>query len=229
MMNTTKLLSQDTPRKLTGMQADAILQGPKSMIWNSETKDEIPFLYGWAILSLTTTTATLPACIESRSVYADLTDDSQEFAILRAVYWDWAIARKATKAQKAANKQESKIKQNIPARFIKLPITQLVEWLSAFDNVSTSVDEPCTYSKEGPIRGLRVERDYTACIFEKVWQEDDTEHSLLKRQWNKIWQQMTEALINEPIVSRVQEDYWLINLEPNYDFDAYKPNKFEFS
>jgi hypothetical protein len=225
MTDMTSMLSTPlSPGGHVGRQANIILQGPKSMIWDPEIEGEPPF-WGWPVLSLETITATLPARIESRSVYANLTDDTQPFAVLRAVYWNWDIAKKMIEEQQ----KEDIIRPTIPARFVKLQMIQLGEWLSVFNNISVTIDGSCVDDDEVPIRKLRIEQDYTSCIFEKVWQTQDVNHNPLNQKWDQVWQQMTEALKNGSHIFRLKEDYRLLKFEFNYDFEVYQPDQFDFS
>jgi hypothetical protein len=203
-----------------GIHSQTILQGPQS-ITLPETGEKLSF-YGWATLALRTVSPTLPSQFESRIVYANLHDTEQEFVILRAAFWDWKVARQAIQ------EQGESYKPVIPVRFIKIPIDQLKGWLSNFIELSIIVGGFCENNDKIPIRGLRVERDYTACIFEKVWQAEDSEHIPLNSQWNQIWQQMTEALTTAPIITYLVESFWLTQMEINYDFQLYRPNHFEF-
>lgn len=203
------------------MQAQVILRGPENITWHSELKDE-PSFYGWPVLSFETVTATLPAQVESRSIYAHLYDKTQPFAILRAVFLDWKSTREAFR------EQGENFQLTLPARFIKLPIDRLNTWLSSFSNLKTSIDELCPYDSEVPIRKLRIERDYTACIFEKVWQNEDEDHAILNEKWDQVWEQMTETLAIEATMDYLREDFWLNQVEARYNYQAYKPNWFNF-
>jgi hypothetical protein len=204
-----------------GMQAQVILHGPKDITWDDGEKGGPPF-YGWSILSLRITNANLPSQFESRSVYANLYDKSQQFGVLRATSWDWKGTREAFREQGA------NFKLIMPARFVKLPIEQLNKWLLAFKDLKTTVDERCPVNSEVPIRGLRIERDYKACLFEKVWQNQSVKYAKLNEKWNQIWHQMTEALEVGPFIDHLNEDFWLNQLEVKYDFQAYQPKWFNF-
>jgi hypothetical protein len=218
MINTP--LHQRSLKGYVGIQVQTILRGPQNITF-PERDEELPF-YGWPMLALKTVTPTLPSREESRLVYANLNDDEQEFAVLRAASWDWKVARQAI------HEQGENFKPVIPARFIKIPIDQLKEWLSNFTELTIIIGGFCENNDKIPIRGLRVERDYTACILEKVWQAQDPQHISLNEQWNDVWQQMTEALTTAPIITHPREDFWLVQIEINYDFQTYRPNRFEF-
>lgn len=203
------------------MQAQVILRGPENITWQPKLKDE-PSFYGWPILSVETITATLPARLEARSIYAHLYDETQSFAILRAVFLDWKSTREAFQ------EQGKKFQLILPARFVKLPMDRLKMWLSSFSNLKTSIDELCPTDSEMPIRRLRIERDYTTCIFEKVWQSENEDYATLNEKWDQVWEQMTESLATEPTIDYLSEDFWLNQVQARYDYAVYQPNWFNF-
>lgn len=212
-------LRQSSPIGKIGMKVQATLQGPQTITW-PEVENRSSF-YGWSTLYLQVISPTLPSQTEVRSIYANLTDGSQEFVVLRAVYWDWKKERRKIREQK------ENYELVFPARFVKLPNEKLNTWLSTFTG-RAMVDEPCLDNNGVPIRGLRIERDYTACKFEKVWQGSRQHHIKLNQQWDQVWLEMTEALQTMPTVAHLREDFWLTQLDVNYDFETYQPERFRF-
>jgi hypothetical protein len=218
MANTDLLTDKPSIFSTIRVQAITILQGPRG-IESSEGEDKF---YGWPILSLERSISAPTDYIELRSVYANPYDTTQQIAILRAVSWNGESVRKLVR------KQGHEFKLVIPVRFIKLPIEELKSWLSEFDGtrLTINIDYPGNIAN---IKKLRIEQDYTSCIFEKVWQVQPVSRSKLDQSWNRVWIQMTEKLIGEPPVNDLDEDFWFKNADVMYDFQGYQPDWFNFS
>jgi hypothetical protein len=203
-------------------QANAILRGPQNILWAPDVESEPPY-YGWSALLLEKMKAAPVDYIEARSVYANLFDNTQQFAVLRAVSWNGETTRKLVR------EQGQNFKLLMPARFVKLPIERLKTWLSEFNGISITVNIDCIDDDAANIRRLRIKQDHISCIFEKVWQAHQTNHSKLNQKWDQVWTQMTESLITEPSITNLDEDFWFVKLDIAYDFRTYRPDWFDFS
>jgi hypothetical protein len=198
------------------IQAEAIWRGPKNLVIRDPASE--PF-YGWPHLCLEAKMSGTDR-VEARSIYANLFDVSQPFAILRAVYWDGVSTRTAFR------KSIKSFTLKLPARFVKIPIRKLKIWLSEFDGVNVAlsgIDE--SNDDVEIIRRLRIEYDYMSCVFEKVWQIQDKNHSILNQKWQKLWTQTTKALVIEPLVTNFDEDFWFVLPKVKYDYKTYKPEQ----
>lgn len=204
-----------TPFATLSLQASSILRGPSYI--NIPNLDNETF-YGWSVLCLEIRPRK-DYRIESRIVYANLLDTTQNFGILRAVSWEGEEAKKIVKERK------EKLNLTLPARFVKIPIEKLEKWLSELDNLQIHINEPFRDNYDGKILKLRLEVDYLSCIFEKVWQTADVKKDLLSQKWDFIWSDMTESLINSVTVAKPIENIQLTNFEFEYDFPSYQPNK----
>lgn len=219
MTNITKLsLRQPSLFSTVRVQADVILGGPQNVLWASEKEGDPPY-YGWPVLLLEKMRAAPIDQVESRCVYANLLDNTQQFAVLRAVTWDGGAVRKIVR------EQEQNFKLVMPARFVKLPVERLKVWLSKFESLRVILNN-YTDDDTVTIRRLRIKQDYVHRIFEKVWQTQDTDHTILNQQWSEVWVQMTEVLAIEPSVINLEEDFWFVNPKIVYDFQAYQPDQF---
>jgi hypothetical protein len=178
--------------------------------------------YGWPVLSLEKLIVAPADYIESRSVYANLYDTSQQIAILRAVSWNGEAVRKLIR------EHGREFKLIIPARFVKLPIEALKGWLLEFDRTRVTVNIACP-NETTNVKKIRIEPDYTCCIFEKMWQTHPVKHSKLDQRWDRVWRQMTQILLKEPWVQDLDEDFWYMSPEVRYDFRVYQPDWFDFS
>ena len=206
---------------VVGAQMQAISHGPQSALWPFENEEEERAAYGWATLTLEIRTK--PRQGEIRAIYANLFDEDQQFAVLRAVSWNWQVAREAME------QEGSNYKPVLPSRFVKIPVTQLKRWLSAFDNISCAINEEIGPDDDTPTRRLRIERDYAYSIFEMAWQLEDVSHQVLNDQWDQVWIDMSRKLADAPILDRIDEDFWHVTFEFDYDFEAYQPNNFSLT
>lgn len=201
------------------VKANAIWRGPEDITIPDLGGDTF---YGWSTLSLELRPKWEDR-LESRIVYANIYDVKQKTVILRAVYWDRVAARKAI----AKPEQGESYNLMLPARFVKVPAEVFKGWLSDFDNVNVVINTPKKEDKKAGIRRLRIERDYAASIFEKVWQTENKKHSLLNQKWDSIWKQMSNILSQEPFVVNLDEDFWFVNPQVKYNFRTYQPDLLE--
>ena len=201
------------------LQASAIWRGPCNIV----IKDRRGvYFYGWPMLSLEAR-AYRTDRIESRSIYANLSRKSQRVVILRAVSWNGKAVREAIRPQ-GKNPQFDLV---MPAKYVSLPVKHFRAWLSEFDGVSVLANETCEdYDDLTVIRRLRIDRDYMNCVFEKVWQFQEATNVLMNHKWEKVWEQMTKALVTKPLITNFDEDFWFVNPEVKYDFEAYQANWF---
>jgi hypothetical protein len=215
--NDTSLSSRSlSPFAAIRVEACAIWRGPK----NIEVSDsEGVSFYGWPTLSLEVTTGQTDR-VESRTMYANLFDDLQHFAILRAVNWDGRLIKKTVV------EQGENFKLMLPARFVKIPVEWARTWLSEFDGMNVAINEVLSDDNTVDIRRLRIEQDYKTCVFEKIWQTHNSSYAPLNQKWDGVWRQMTGALTNEPLVTDFDEDFWFVNPEIVYDLQTYQPDWF---
>lgn len=181
------------------------------------TSDENDPVGGLCILRLALRKGTsMKPLIESRAVYASLTDETQGDAILRAIYWD-------SQSVKRDSPPNTPVK--VSAKFVKVSSTQVVQWIRMFDDLSTSLRSAVEQDDSLPICSLRIEINSVGDVFERVWpvvQDEDVE---LNRAWQKIWQKMKLALQTSPNVTDVKEKFPCVEPEPDaYDFQTYKPS-----
>jgi len=218
MTKITNLKSSDlSPFSIVRIQANNILRGPQNILWSSG-REEDPPNYGWKVLSLSQIKPAPLDKMEVRSVYANLFDPTQQFAVLRAVSWNGELIRQIIKTQGHQN-----FTLVMPARFVKIPAKKLIAWLSDFEGITVLLDEECP-DEDSDINGLRIERDHGVCIFEKVWYTENTSHKMLSQKWKEIWKETTDTLINEPSVTNLDEKFWFIKPEVLYKFQSYQPN-----
>lgn len=205
------------PFAIARTQAEFIWEGPKDIVLDGAT-DEDRF-YGWPVLSLEFRAGQVDQ-LEARSVYANPLDETQVFAILRAVYWDGIATRKAL------HRQGRTFELTLPARFVRIPLEHLHSWLSAFKGINVRLDALPGRDAHIPVRRLRIELNDKICAIEKVWQAADPEHTLLNQEWNQVWAAMTEALQSAPIVTTCDEDFWVYQPDVIYDLQMYEPARF---
>lgn len=203
---------------LERVRAGGTLRGPANITLQQSSEKGF---YGWPLLSLEAQEGRTDR-IESRIIYANLFNEEQATAVLRSVYWDGEIARKAYR------QKEQPFQLYLPARFVQMPTQQVREWLSQFDGASTIVNDAIGEDDTIIIRRLRIERDYKASVFEKIWQVQDESHAALNQRWNQVWQHMTESLskVESAIrISDVDEDFWLGRPWVRYDMEKWQPNQ----
>ena len=214
-------ISDHSPYSLMRIQEEAIYRGPKSIVIPIPNSKGHSF-YGWPILSLEANKLR-EGNVESRSIYANLLDKTQSFAILRSVIWN----RRSTK--EAIKEHGGKHLPSLPARFIKIPAIKLEAWLLELDRLKTSLPGKIE-DDDGTslIRRLRIEIDYTGNIYERVWQGQNKSFAKLNRKWDGVWLQMTKCLTLEPSISDLlEEDFWFVKPRVRYNFRDFKSLQFD--
>lgn len=203
-------------KRLSSIRKDALImyRGPHSI---SFAVDEEKF-WGWATLTLEVQTAKLDV-IESRSVYANLFDEGQTLTVLRAAYWDGPSAR-----QKLRKEHQYDIL--LPARFVQLKAERLRLWLSDLNGLNIQLHTAYEADGNTEIRKLRIELDYVTWVFERVWQLTDSGYALLNQRWNHVWNQMTQALMNEPVIQNFEEHFLFPVPKVRYNFSTYQPERY---
>jgi hypothetical protein len=206
------------------IQVEAILQGPKNIRWSIGSNDDLAH-FGTKVLFLMlkdSQSDSLFNITETRAIYANIFDDSQGSAFLRAVQWDDDLARKLIQ------EDPETFDKLLPARFVSVDIDHLKKWLSAFDGLNITVESTCRDDLSSTIRGLRIELDYVSCIIENIWQRESSSHAEINRIWDDVWGQMTEILKKNNLVSSFSENYWLTVVEPAYCSELYDPDVLMF-
>lgn len=158
--------------------------------------------------------------IEARAVYGNLlADEAQSHAILRAVYWD-----SQTVIRNNRHDPPETASFKIPARFVRIPITQARQWVKSFDGLQTSVQVFPLQDDSLPICSLRIETDPVYSGFEKIWQVMPGERNELIHAWQKIWLEMGDVLQTSPTISGIEESFPCGEGKAEvYDFQAYEP------
>lgn len=214
--NTAKLTSPRTDFGSLSMNARAIWRGPRSIVVNHLDGERF---YGWPNLVLETRDWKAVR-VESRSVYANPFDKTQNWAILRAVYWD------ASKVRRELKTHPKMYELIMPARFVVVPVRRLKAWLAEFSDLSIRIPISYDVDKSASVKRVRIEQDYLSQVFEKVWQTQSTEHALLNERWNRVWKRMTKALVGQSIVKGIHEDFWFVSPEVRYDLRTYQPERY---
>jgi hypothetical protein len=95
--------------------------------------------------------------------------------------------------------------------------------LATFKDVPTFAEQTTIDDTELPIRQVRVEWEYTSCVFEKVWQSPDPQHAPLVAAWSHVWADMGEALDALPQLDpqEIEETYEDTPQSGLYDTKSY--------
>lgn len=212
----SRLFSRQSVYGVVRREAFAILRGPSSV----EVKDEFGEVsfWGWPTLSLEVRVGR-PVRIESRLVYANLLDDSQDTVVLRAATWN------AGATLQGMQDHGPNYRLALPARFVQLPTGELRAWLAEFDTVTVAIKGTPQDDDDIPIRRIRIEYDYFACIFEKVWQIRDADSARLNQTWELIWDRLTQQLLTAPAIANVDEYFSPLNHDIHYDLQSYQPDQ----
>ncbi len=180
--------------------------------------------YGWRTLALDVRIdhkGSRPE-FESRIVYANLSDETQPNAILRAVYWNNDVERARLAEEGMA------YRLGLPARFVWVPTAMLNSWIETLHGVSTDVNVRPGIDPLLPVRRLLVKMDYKICVFEKVWRYRESPSTALDLAWDGIWNKMGDALSNgTPSMSRLDEAFEPSVTQPFYDLESYLPNRWD--
>lgn len=157
--------------------------------------------------------------IEARAIYATLADEVQVNAVLRAVYWD----SKSVVHVDRHNPPEDAPFQ-IPAKFVRVPIIQVHQWIKRFDGLQTSLRAFPLQEDSLPICSLRIEVDSVYSVFEKAWQVLPGVQDDLTGVWQEVWSEMGKVLQASPCVRGIEESFPCIQGKPEaYDLQAYEP------
>lgn len=180
--------------------------------------DGEPF-YGWNVLSLAAR-FDYPFRLESRIAYANLFDEEQPGAIVRAVTWDSRVTHRAI----------SELRQHaplvVPARFVRVPVESVREWLAVFKDLTITMEQTLVEDTTVPIRRVRLEWEYTSCVWEKIWQDPGPQHATLVAAWTAAWERMGDALRTHPQLeaATINEDFDVTMPDRSvYDASGYDP------
>jgi hypothetical protein len=157
--------------------------------------------------------------LEARAVYAYLDREEQPDAILRAMSWD-----SKSVVRKSRDDPPPDAPFTIPAKFVRVPIAQVRQWIKVFDGLPMSLQVFPLEDDSTPICSLRVETNYVSNAFEKVWQVLPGEQSEFLRAWQEVWHEMGNILQASLSLTNVAESFPHIEGKPErYDLQAYKP------
>ncbi len=193
-------------------------RGP-DYVENSEMEDVTDFLGGVLVLRLAIRKGeTAKPMIESRSVYAYLNPNEPQDAVLRSMYWDNTAIRHTT------HNTSLDTPFAIAAKFVRLPLTSLQQWIHSLENIATTVQTTSQENHILPICTLRVATSGVSSVFEKTWQVVEGENVELNRAWQAIWRQMEQVLQTSPSLTDIKESFHCVEVKPDvYDLQAYQP------
>lgn len=180
-------------------QAFNVFRGPQSIVLINPQDNSTAF-YGWAILALQISPHFLDK-VESFIVYANPYDESQEFVVLRYLFWDGVAARKEFSTN-------SNFPLKFPAKFVKIPLAKLQAWFGRFKTLAVPISAENSDSL-GFIRRLNLSWEYKSQVFEKIWQPSH-EYVELTVNWNAVWAEMVATLAAGELLdfTIIQETYW---------------------
>jgi len=193
-------------------RAASIVRGPDNITQGSDTSHTF---YGWKALALELR-PTIHACVESRTIYANILDATQEVAILRAVTWDRIGIRRAILTQGVDYELV------LPARFVTIPMQHVTGWLALFQAIAVPLAYSDEKSAKTPLRRLRIEWDYLYDVAERSWRSQGASFSLLNAHWDAVWRETTELLADAPESVGVREGFSDTVSEIIYDNKKYK-------
>ena len=139
--------------------------------------------------------------LESRSVYGVVHNESEDLAILRAVYWNHATARELMK-QGGFN-----YTFGMPARFVRVSADQLRDWISRFSGAAVPISPTWGRNVPESVRRLRIESDYYSSVLEVTWEDGAAAFEELGRRWETVWAEMTEVLRAAQVVTEISEEF----------------------
>lgn len=180
--------------------------GPKYVSWNDEGES-----YFGMLTILLQRIAADADLIDTRSVYANLFDDSQDYAVLRATYWDGVSTRKIVKAG------DENYKPIIPAKFVQITMDQVRSWLHQITDVSVPSLRSWEEDLSFEVRRVRIEPDYRGKIVDFVWQSDDVKLEVMNQCWKAVWNEMSTVLSKGKSLIEFEEDFWIV--EPRYEYE----------
>ena len=191
--------------------------------WSITLRDESGgLLRGWQVLSLAVRTArTHRIIVESRSVYANLADERETLAVLRAVYWNQAEAM-AANASRHANRDA------VSARFVRVPTSRVQAWIAPLVGQRVPMVEPWRQDDSSPIRSIRIDLNWISHIFEKSWQSTDEPHMNLNQIWLDIWDDMSASLTTDDQITDIaliEEAFRDMEGVPVYEIGDYETSR----
>lgn len=175
---------------------------------------------GWPFISLDVRIG-WPHRIESRSVYLDVRDESQKFAVLRAVSWD------AMSIHASLREQREDFEFAIPARFVQIEAEKARFWADLLEGSAVFVSDINSRDQDIPIKRFRIEWDPISSAFEQVWQGADQHHETIDGWWSAIWSEMTECLMTSPAIDEFKEHFRSAALDVSYNSMLYEPVSIE--
>ncbi len=215
---TGTLGSPRTMNMLIRRQVFSVWRGPRAI---EAVIDATTQFWGWQTLSLDRRTDHgMDPELESRSVYGLIHNDSEDIAILRAVYWNHAAERELMK-QGGFN-----YSFGMPARFARVPADQLRDWISQFTGTTVSVNPIWGRNVPESVRRLRIEPDFYSSVLEVTWGDGAEAFEDLSQRWETVWAEMTEVLQAAPVMTEISEEFAHREGTPRYDLKAYRPDAF---
>ncbi len=197
------------------MTAFQLWRGPSYVVKHGED----PF-GGFCLLRLALQqgTATNPR-IEARAAYASWADEETSDAILRAMSWE---SKLEIKKKRDGTPEDAPF--TIPAKFVRVPIPQVRQWVKGFNGLYISLQLLPRIEYELPTCSLRIETNSASNAFEMVWPVHADEPSELLRAWKDVWHEMGMALQTHQTVTDVEESFPCVEGKPEvYDLQGYKP------
>lgn len=216
--NAGKLESSRTMNILVRRQIFSFWRGPRAI---EATLDADIQVWGWQALALDMRVDHgLDPELESRSVYGIIHNESEDVAILRAVYWDHAAERERMK-QHGFN-----YAFGMPARFVLVSADQLRNWVTRFAGTTVPIDPSWGRDVPESVRRLRIESDYCSSVLETTWRNGAEAYKELDRRWEAVWAEMSESLRSASVVMDIAEDFAHLEGTPRYNLHAYRPDAF---
>ncbi len=157
--------------------------------------------------------------IEGRAAFASFHYEEQPDAIVRAMSWEKRLGVRTNRTDPL-----SETPFTIPAKFVRVPIALVRQWVKRFDGMQTTLQLTPQEDDSLPICSLRIEADYVYNAFEKVWQVIPGDSSEPLRAWLEVWHDMGMALQTQQALTDVEESFPCVEGRPEvYDLQAYEP------
>ena len=203
---------------LVRRQVFSFWRGPRAIEASIDAKTQF---WGWQTVSLDRRADHgLDPELESRSVYGVVHNESEDLAILRAVYWNHATERELMK-QDGFN-----YTFGMPARFVKVSADQLRDWIGRFSGATVPISASWGRNIPDSVRRLRIESDYYSSVFESTWGGGAEAFEDLSQRWETVGHEMTGALQTAPVVTEISEEFAHPEGTPRYDLKGYRPDAF---
>jgi hypothetical protein len=150
---------------------------------------------------------------ESRGVYASLHNEEQKQAILRQVVFDASEARLAVLRNFERLGAAAMPSPIIAVRYVWLDISWLQAALTEFEKHAVPLDG--RYRESGAeLHTVSIERPDRTKV-EVRWQDAVSgEYGALSATWLRVWDQMSDALLNAETVE--PEEHWPPNCPPEH-------------